>query len=175
MNAKIELLRKHVRDVPDFPKPGILFKDITPILTSPEAFCAAIELLRDHIRPMKPTGFVAIESRGFLFASPLALEFGVPLHIVRKPGKLPYKTESIEYSLEYGSGMLQIHQDSLRAGDRVVVLDDLLATGGTAAAAAKLAAKQGAEVLSCGFVIELAFLEGRKKIAPLPCFSLISY
>jgi adenine phosphoribosyltransferase len=175
MDPRTELLAKHIRDVPDFPKPGIIFKDITPLLASVEAFKAATELLIDRYRATRLTAIVAIESRGFLFAAPLAVSLGLPLHIVRKPGKLPYKTDSVEYSLEYGTGTLQMHQDSLRRGDRVLVMDDLLATGGTAAAAARLAAKQGAEVVEHGFVIELGFLGGRAKLSPTPAFALLTY
>jgi adenine phosphoribosyltransferase len=175
MDPRIDRVGKLIRDVPDFPKPGILFKDITPILTSPEAFGAAIDLLLEHLRPLRVDGIVAIESRGFLFAAPLCRELRIGLHVVRKPGKLPAATDSVEYSLEYGTGTLEIHKDSLQAGQRVVVLDDLLATGGTAAAAAALASRQGATVLECDFVIELAFLEGRKRIQPTSCFSLIQF
>jgi len=175
MDPRIEKLSRLIRDVPDFPKPGILFKDITPLLASPEGLRTTVELLVEHCRPLRLTAIVAVESRGFLFAAPLALQLAVPLHIVRKPGKLPYKTDSVEYSLEYGTGTLQLHKESLRPGDRVLVMDDLLATGGTAAATARLAAGQGAEVVECGFVIELSFLHGREKIAPTPCFALIKY
>jgi len=175
MDARIELLKSHIRDVPDFPKPGIVFKDITPLLAEPAAFKAAVELLAEHYEPMRLDAIVAVESRGFIFGGALALDLGLPLHIVRKPGKLPWKTDAVTYSLEYGTDTLEMHQDSLGRGNRVVVLDDLLATGGTAAATAQLAAKQGAEVLECGFVIELAFLAGREKIKPTPVFSLISF
>lgn len=175
MDARIDTIRKQIRDVPDFPKPGILFKDITPILTSPQAFGATVDVLLEHLRPLGLDGIVAIESRGFLFAAPLCRELGIGLHVVRKPGKLPAATDSVEYSLEYGTGTLQMHRDSLRKGQRVVVLDDLLATGGTAAAAAQLASRQGASVLECDFVIELGFLDGKKRIQPTPCFSLITY
>ena len=175
MDPRIELLDSHIRDVPDFPKPGIVFKDITPLLASPQALRTAVELLAEHYRPRDLTGIVAVESRGFIFGAPLALELGVALHIVRKPGKLPWKTHAIEYSLEYGTDKLEIHQDCVGAEDRVVVLDDLLATGGTAAATAQLVQQQGAQVVGCGFVIELAFLEGAAKIAPIETYSLLTY
>ena len=155
MDPRIELIRKHIRDIPDFPKPGIIFKDITPMLAAPEG--------------------IAIESRGFIFAAPLCWELGIPLHLVRKKGKLPGACDSVEYSLEYGTSILEMHQQSLRRGQRVLVVDDLLATGGTAAAAARLASNQGAEVVGCAFVIELGFLNGRKRIEPLPCFSLLQF
>ncbi len=173
--SRIDRIRNVIRDVPDFPKPGIIFKDITPILTSPQAFGATIDLLLEHLRPLALDGIVAIESRGFLFAAPICRELRLGLHVVRKPGKLPAATDSVEYSLEYGKGTLQMHTDSLAKGQRVVVLDDLLATGGTAAAVARLASRQGANVLECDFVIELGFLEGRKRIQPTPCFSLIPF
>ena len=175
MDPRIELIRTHIRDVPDFPKPGIIFKDITPILAAPAAFRAAVQLLLEHCRPLRLDGLVAVESRGFLFAAPVCWELGIGLHVVRKPGKLPAACDSVEYSLEYGTGVLQMHQKSLSRGQRILVVDDLLATGGTAAAAARLAAGQGAEVAGCAFVIELGFLAGRKKIEPLPCHSLVRF
>jgi adenine phosphoribosyltransferase len=175
MDPRIKLLQDQIRDVPDFPKPGIVFKDITPLLASPDAFKTAVELLDEHCRPMDLDAVVAVESRGFIFGGALAMSLGVPLHIVRKPGKLPWKTDAVEYSLEYGTDTLEMHQESLRAGDRVLILDDLLATGGTAAATTQLVAKQGAEAVECAFVIELSFLEGRSKFEPVPCFALISY
>lgn len=175
MDPRIKLLQEQIRDVPDFPKPGIVFKDITPMLASPEAFKTAVELLEERCRPMDLDAIVAVESRGFIFGGALAMSLGVPLQIVRKPGKLPWKTDAVEYSLEYGTDTLEMHQQSLRPGDRVLILDDLLATGGTAAATTELVAKQGAETVECAFVIELAFLEGRSKIEPVPCFALITY
>ncbi len=139
------------------------------------AFKAITELFTEHYRPMDIQGILAIESRGFIFGAPLALALGIPLHILRKPGKLPVATDSIEYSLEYGTATLELHRDSLQAGSRVVIMDDLLATGGTAAAAIKLSAMQQAKVIECGFVIELGFLEGQQAIAPTPSFSLLKY
>ena len=175
MDPRIDLIGKTIRDIPDFPKPGIIFKDITPLLASPAGLKASVELLAEHYGPKNIQGIVAVESRGFLFGAPLAMELGIPLHIVRKPGKLPYKTDSVEYSLEYGTDKLEMHQESLETGERVIVIDDLLATGGTAAATVELVGKQGAEVVECAFVIELDFLEGRKKFAPTPCFALLNY
>lgn len=175
MDPRIETLTKQIRDVPDFPKPGIVFKDITPLLASPEALKTTVDLLEEHYRPLNLDAIVAIESRGFLFGAPLALALEIPLHIVRKPGKLPWKTDAVTYELEYGTDTLEMHQDSLKSGERIIVMDDLLATGGTAAATVQLTAKQGAEVVECAFVIELAFLDGRKKIEPTRCFSLLSY
>ena len=175
MDPRIELLGSTIRDIPDFPKPGIIFKDITPLLASTEGFKAAVDLLAEHYRPMNLQGIVAVESRGFLFGAPLAMELSIPLLIVRKPGKLPYKTDTVEYSLEYGTDKLEMHKESLEPGARVAVIDDLLATGGTAAATVELVAKQGGEVVECAFVIELDFLKGREKIAPTPCFALLNY
>ncbi len=175
MDPRIELIESTIRDIPDFPKPGIIFKDITPLLASVEGLKASVELLAEHYQPMNIGSVVAVESRGFPFGAPLAMALGVPMHIVRKPGKLPYKTDSVEYALEYGTDKLEMHQESLEKGERVVVIDDLLATGGTAAATVELVGKQGAEVVECAFVIELDFLKGSEKIAPTPCFSLLHY
>ncbi len=175
MDPRIELIGNTIRDIPDFPKPGIIFKDITPLLASPEGLEASVDLMAEHYRPMNIQGIVAVESRGFLFGAPLAMELSIPLHIVRKPGKLPYKVDSVEYSLEYGTDTLEMHKESLAQGERVVVMDDLLATGGTAAATVELVGKQGAEVVECAFVIELDFLKGREKIAPTECFALLNY
>jgi adenine phosphoribosyltransferase len=174
-DKRIELIKKTIRDIPDFPKPGIIFKDITPLLASPEAFKAAIDLLLEQHRPEKVEGVLAIESRGFVFGAPLALHLSVPLLIVRKPGKLPYKVTSIDYSLEYGTGKLEMHKDSVRPGQRILVVDDLLATGGTAAAATRLVEKEGGAVIGCSFIIELAFLKGREKISPTSVHSLVSF
>lgn len=168
------LIQEFIRDVPDFPKPGILFKDITPVLSNPKAFRACIELLVERHRGDKLDHIVAIESRGFIFGAPLALELDVPLTIVRKPGKLPWKTHEVSYDLEYGSATLQIHQDALAKGDRCLVIDDLLATGGTAAAACQLIRQQEAEVVCCSFVIELGFLHGADKTSA-PTFSLLNF
>ena len=175
MDPRIEMLGTHIRDIPDFPKPGIIFKDITPLLASPEGFKASVELMAEHYRPMNIQGVVAVESRGFIFGGPLAMELGIPLHIVRKPGKLPYDTDSVEYSLEYGTDKLEMHKDSIEAGARLVIVDDLLATGGTAAATVELVGKQGGEVVECAFVIELDFLKGREKIAPTESFALLHF
>jgi adenine phosphoribosyltransferase len=175
MDPRIEGLKSQIRDIPDFPKPGILFRDITPLLADPQAFGAAVDLLTEHSRSLSLDAILAIESRGFIFGGALAIALGVPLHIIRKPGKLPWKTDTVEYSLEYGTDRLQMHQNSLRPGARVLVLDDLLATGGTASAAIQLAAKQGGHVVECAFMIELLFLQGRERLAPTPTFSLIQY
>ena len=174
MDQRIELIKETIRDIPDFPKPGIIFKDITPLLANAEAFRASIELFAEHYRDKNIHGIVAVESRGFLFGGALAMELGIPMLIVRKPGKLPADTESIEYELEYGTDKLEIHKDAITEGQRLVVLDDLLATGGTAAATVQLVKNQGGEVVECAFAIELEFLGGKEKIGA-PCFALIGY
>jgi adenine phosphoribosyltransferase len=167
-------LRNYIRDVPDFPKPGILFKDITPLLRSPEALGAACDALAEPYRGEGVSNVVAIESRGFIFGSCVARVLGAGFVPIRKPGKLPWTTRRNEYKLEYGSDVLEIHDDALTADDRVVIIDDVLATGGTAAAASALVKEFGATLVGTGFVIELDFLEGRKKL-DVPVHSLIRY
>ena len=168
-------LTDYIRSIPDFPKPGILFRDITPLLSHPAAFREAIRQLADHYRNRGVTSIAAAEARGFIFATPLAMELNAAFVPVRKPGKLPFDTESFHYELEYGTDSLEIHTDAFQPGDRVLMIDDLLATGGTMQACIKLVEKRGAEVVGCGFVIELEGLRGRKKIEPHDCFSLIRY
>jgi adenine phosphoribosyltransferase len=168
-------LAKYIRDIPDFPKPGILFKDITPLLAEPRAFRQAIQQLRDHYRGAKIDAVAAAEARGFLFAAPLALEFDRPLVPLRKPGKLPYKTHALQYDLEYGSAELQMHTDGVAAGSQVLLVDDLLATGGTMEAGCRLIEKAGGKVAGCAFLVELSFLNGREKLKPHEVFSLIKY
>lgn len=163
---------QHIRDVPDFPKQGILFKDIMPLLHSPTAYRAAIEALASRVA--KPDAVVAIESRGFLFGSPLALHWNVPLVPARKFGKLPGKTVRQVYSLEYGEDTLELHADALQAGWNVVVVDDLLATGGTALATVQLVKQLKAEVSAALFLIELDGLGGRKKLEPVTCHALLT-
>ena len=153
----------YIRDVPDFPKPGIVFKDITPLLADGDAFTAAVSEL-SRLVPDDVDAIVGIEARGFIFGAALAQKLGMGLVTVRKPGKLPADVHSIEYELEYGVDRLEIHRDALSTGHKVVIVDDLLATGGTAAATVELIQQLGAEVVSCLFVIELSFLNGRKAI-----------
>lgn len=167
-------LKKHIRDVPDFPKPGIIFKDITPLLQNHKAFDAIIKSFADRYSKKGIDTVVGIESRGFLFGAPLAHQLGAAFVPVRKKGKLPYKTVEISYNLEYGSATIEMHTDAVAKGHKVVVVDDLLATGGTADAACKLVQNQGGKVLECAFVVELAFLGGREKISA-PVHSLVSY
>ncbi len=166
-------LQEYLRDVPDFPRPGIVFKDLTPLLAAPEAFREALDRLEALIRPMRPTRLAAMESRGFLFAAPLADRLACGLIPLRKPGKLPWKTFREAYSLEYGENVLEVHQDGADAADRVVLVDDLLATGGTAAAALRLVRRLGAEVAGAVFLVELDSLGGRDQLPDLPVHGVI--
>jgi adenine phosphoribosyltransferase len=168
-------LAKYIRDIPDFPKPGILFKDITPLLAEPQAFRQSIHDLCAHYKNAQVDAVAAAEARGFLFAAPLALELNRPLVPLRKPGKLPYKTHALQYDLEYGSAELQIHTDGLAPGARVLLVDDLLATGGTMEAGCKLVEKAGGHVAGCAFLVELTFLKGRERLKPHEVFSLLKY
>jgi adenine phosphoribosyltransferase len=162
-------------DVPDFPKPGIVFKDITPVLAHPKAFAAVIEQFANHSAGTRADGVLAIESRGFIFGAPLAQRLQLPLQLVRKRGKLPRKAVTARYELEYGFDHLEMHADAVRKGGRYLIVDDVIATGGTAAAVAGLVAEQGATVAACLFLIELTFLNGRAKLPGLNVTSLISY
>lgn len=168
-------LKTYVRDVPDFPKPGIMFKDITPLLRAPAAFGESVERLADPFREEKITAVAGIESRGFIFGSCVARILGVGFIPIRKPGKLPWTKRRHEYILEYGSDALEIHDDAVGAGDRVLIIDDVLATGGTLAASIALVGDLGATVAGAATVIELAFLDGRKKLHDTRFHSLIEY
>ena len=168
-------LRPFIRDIPDFPKPGIQFKDITPLLANPVAFQVSIDQLSIHYADRGIDAIAAAEARGFLFAAPLALKLHVPLVPLRKPGKLPYRSYSLKYELEYGSAELQMHVDGVSSGQRVLLVDDVLATGGTMAAGAKLIEQAGATVAGCAFLVELGFLNGRTKIAEYDVYSLLRY
>jgi adenine phosphoribosyltransferase len=170
-----KLLKKHIRDVPDFPKPGIVFKDITPLLQKPEVFSAIIDALVKRYEVEKVDTIVGIESRGFLFGAPLAHKLGASFVPVRKKGKLPYETVDVSYELEYGSATIEMHTDAISKGHRIIVVDDLLATGGTAAAACTLIEGQGGEVVECAFVVELSFLNGREKMGNRKVHSLVAY
>ena len=168
-------LKRLIREVPDFPKPGILFYDITTLLKDPEGFAALTEQMVSHCGAFRPDTIVGIEARGFIFGPLLAARLGVGFIPVRKPGKLPAETDEITYDLEYGQDTLQIHRDAIRPHQRVLVVDDLLATGGTAAATCRLVENRGGEVAGLVFVVELTFLEGRKKLAAYDIVSLVQY
>lgn len=172
---RLSYIRDRVRAVADFPRPGILFRDITPLLADPRAFQIVIDALVEQFIGHELDAIVAIDSRGFIFGAPLAARLNTSFIPARKPGKLPAEKVSVAYALEYGQGSLELHKDALSAGDRVVVIDDLLATGGTAAAAGELVLSQGAEVLAYAFVIELDALDGRAKLEPAPVISLLHF
>lgn len=174
-DERLARLATAIRDVPDFPEPGILFKDITPLLADPIAFTTAIDLFAERWADSHPDAIVGIESRGFIFGAALAARMTASFVPARKPGKLPAERDRVEYELEYGSDALEMHTDALAPGDRVVVIDDLLATGGTAAAACELVRRRGASVLGLGFVIELTFLSGRERLGSLPAYALLRY
>jgi adenine phosphoribosyltransferase len=168
-------LKQYIRDVPDFPEPGILFKDITPILQHPAAFSYVIQQLHERFRGESLDVIVAVESRGFLFGAPLAHQMGKPLVPVRKQGKLPSSTYTAEYTLEYGSSIMEIHTDGVQEGQRALLIDDVLATGGTLGATAKLVELSGGTVAGIGLAIELAFLGGREHLKSYDIFSLVQY
>ncbi len=171
----VEDLRGLVRDIPDFPEPGVVFKDVTPLLANPRALRTAVDALAEHARGMGPEMVVAAEARGFLLGPALALALGTGFLLARKPGKLPYETVSAEYLLEYGSDQLELHSDAVTRGTRVLVHDDLLATGGTARALCDLVEQLGGEVVGCGFLVELAFLDGRRALGPREVHALLRY
>ena len=171
----IEKLRAAVRDVSDFPKRGIVFKDITPVLNDPVLFRASIDLFLDRCRRKKLDKIVGIDARGFLFGSAVAYELGVGFVPIRKRGKLPHTTDSAKYSLEYGEAEVEMHTDAVKQGERVVLVDDLLATGGTSAAAVTLIRNAGGHLVEAQFLIELEFLEGRKRLEPTPVTSFLKY
>ena len=168
-------LSRYIRAVPDFPKPGILFRDITPLLGNPQAFRTAIARMAEHYRGTRVDVVAAAEARGFIFAGPLALELNVGFVPVRKPGKLPFDTHAFHYELEYGTDTLEIHRDGIAPGQHVLLVDDLLATGGTIEACCRLVEQSGAKVIGCVFLIELAGLDGAKRLAPYKPHSLIRY
>lgn len=173
--ANLDILRKSVRDVPDFPKPGIVFKDITPVLSDGALLRMVIEGFVEATKPLNVTKVVGIESRGFIFGTPLAAALGVGFVPVRKKGKLPWDCESTSYALEYGEATVEIHRDAVHRGERVVLIDDLLATGGTAAAAVELVERLGGIVAEAQFLIELEFLKGRTRLGDLPVRSFLAF
>ena len=168
-------LKQYIRSVRNFPKPGIMFRDITPLLSHPIAFQESIDRIVERFRDSRINVIAAAEARGFIFAAPVALALGAAFVPVRKPGKLPFETSAFHYELEYGKDTLEMHTDAVQPGDRVLLVDDLLATGGTIHACAQLAERSGAEVIACAFAIELTFLEGRARLAPRECFSVLQY
>ena len=168
-------LAAHIRDVPDFPKPGILFKDITTLLKDPVAFAAAVDALAAPYRENPPDLIAAVEARGFIFAGAVAIKLGCGFVPMRKPGKLPAETVKLEYELEYGTDAIEVHRDAIGPGTRVVVMDDLLATGGTAAAAAGLVEQLGGTVAGISFLIELDFLKGRARLGDHPIHTTIHF
>ncbi|MGH7557618.1 MAG: adenine phosphoribosyltransferase [Gemmatimonadota bacterium] len=174
-NGLTEKLKAAVRDIPDFPKPGIVFKDITPILLDPPLFDDTLNALARWAKERGTDKIVGVDARGFLFAAPVANRLGVGLVPVRKSGKLPHRTEREAYDLEYGSAELEVHVDAIDSGERVTVIDDLLATGGSARATARLVERLGAVVAGLSFVIELGFLKGRERLDGYDCHSLVHY
>ena len=175
MNDLERQLRATIRDVPDFPKPGIMFKDITPVLSDPALFGRVIAAMAEPYRGEHITHVVGIESRGFIVGAPVALALNAAFIPMRKPGKLPHATQREEYELEYGTDALEVHRDAMDIHARALVVDDVLATGGTAGAACRLAAQLGVTVVGCSFLIELGFLEGRKTLAPREVRALVSF
>jgi adenine phosphoribosyltransferase len=175
MNNDIAGIQRAIRDVPNFPKPGIVFKDITPLLANGALFARTIDLLAERYQGQKIDTVLGIESRGFIIGAALAYKLGAGFSVVRKPGKLPYQKHQASYDLEYGTDTLEIHIDGIPRQARVIIADDLIATGGTAAATAELVSKLGGTVVECAFVIELAFLKGRDKLKPYGVYSLLQY
>ena len=168
-------LKEHVRDIPDFPKPGVVFKDITPLLAEPKAFAAAVDGIAEAAGREGVDKVLGIEARGFIVAAPVAYRFGAGFVPVRKAGKLPWEIEKAEYELEYGTDLLEIHRDAVNPGERVLIVDDVLATGGTAAATVRLVETLGGVVAGLGFIIELGFLGGRSKLEGQRVVSLLAY
>ena len=173
-DARLDL-HSFVRDVPDFPSPGILFRDVTPLLADPSALRVAIDELAEPFRASGVERVFGVESRGFILGAPVALALGAGLCIARKPGKLPRETHDVTYELEYGSDRLEMHTDAIEPGQRVLIVDDLIATGGTAAAAVQLARQAGGDVIGCSFLVELTALEGRKLLDVDPIHTVIRY
>lgn len=175
VSGTLDRVKGLIRDIPDFPQPGIVFKDITPLLADDDAFSSVIDLIVVHYGRGNIDKVVGIEARGFILASPVAYHFGAGFVPVRKEGKLPWETERAEYALEYGTSVLEVHRDSIEAGDRVLIVDDVLATGGTAKATARLIETLGGKVVGIACLIELSFLNGRESLGGYDFFSLITY
>jgi len=175
MSTVAEQLKPFILDVPDFPKPGIVFKDITPLLAEPSAWRQTIKAMSAEVSKYQPDLLLAIESRGFIFGAAMALEMGIGVHMARKPGKLPRPTKNVTYELEYGQDRLEMHDDLLKFGRRVAIIDDVLATGGTAVAASELVESLGGQVICCSVFIELAALGGRARLAERAVTSVLQY
>jgi adenine phosphoribosyltransferase len=171
----MDAVRARIRDVPDFPRPGIVFKDITPVLADPVLFRRVIDAFAERWKDERIQKVVGIESRGFLFAAPLAIALGAGLTIARKPGKLPWNVIRESYALEYGENVLELHVDAVGPGERVLVVDDVLATGGTADAVGRLVTRQGAELVAFSFLVELSFLHGARRVGPQRVHALLRY
>lgn len=168
-------LKSYIRDVPDFPKKGIIFKDITPLWQDKEAFSYAIDAIAENFQDSAIDLVVGVEARGFIVGAPVAYKLGVGFIPMRKPGKLPYKTTSISYELEYGVDTIEMHEDAILPGHKILIVDDLLATGGTAAGMCELIARVGGEIVALAFIVDLTFLDGRSKLGGYPVFSLIQF
>jgi adenine phosphoribosyltransferase len=175
MASDASWLKDHIRDIPDFPRPGVVFKDITPLLSDVDAFRFTVDAIADHYAGNEVHKVLGVEARGFIIAAPVAYRFGAGFVPVRKAGKLPWDIEREEYELEYGTDLLEIHRDAVNPGENVLIVDDVLATGGTASAAVRLVERLGGTVLGLGFVIELAFLDGRDKLRDRDMISLMVY
>ncbi len=171
----MEELKQYIRSVHDYPKEGIIFHDITPLLQNPKAFAQAIDAMAEALIDIKVEYLIGVEARGFIFASALAYKLGIGLVIVRKPGKLPFNTINASYDLEYGKDILEVHEDAISGGSKVVLVDDLLATGGTSAAVGELVKKLGGEVVGYLFLVELSDLNGRQKLEPQPVWSVMQF
>lgn len=171
----MDSLKQKIRDIADFPEPGIVFKDITPLVQDPASLRDCIKALSDPFRASDITAVAGMEARGFIFGSLVAWELGLGFIPLRKPGKLPYDVQSVDYSLEYGNASLEAHIDAIKPGDKILLIDDVLATGGTAKASCELVEKLGGEVIACAFVMELDFLHGRQQLQGYPLHSLINY
>ena len=174
-DPRVALLRSRIRDIPDFPKPGILFRDLTPLMGHGPSMRIAVEMLVEKVSPHAADAIVAVESRGFIFGAPVATSLGLGFAPVRKPGKLPWRTTRRTYDLEYGTDSLEMHADAVVEGTRVVIVDDLLATGGTAAATIELVRAQGGHVVALAVVVELELLKGRDRLGGVPVDSLLRY
>lgn len=175
MPIDAEYVKQHIRDIPDWPRPGVTFRDITPLVNDPMGFAATIDAFVEHVGGTPVDRVLGVEARGFIFAAPVAYRLGAGFVPIRKAGKLPWEIEQEEYTLEYGTDLLEIHVDAIQLGERVLVIDDVLATGGTAAASVRLVERLGGVVIGLGFVVELPFLGGRERLAGLDVMSLASY